>query len=353
MMFTCKVSVRSHVVLYGLILLIPFFYGNPSFAQDSIFFDFTQTRCSGVKANREPNENSKVFSQGEVTVATYGKTCYWDGGTSNTNLRFYNTSSGFTVSVPEDYSIIEILVTGTQQFKQDIGIFEWGVWTGNSSAVSFNSLKTTTISLKTLTVKYQKADVPYWISSMGYAGLYYSDRNLVVPVGLEALTYKKDGEYLKVQHVYKVGAIIPAGTPVVLKGREGNYVLALSDKEGVRFDGNILCGTDVETQFSIDDETSYFCLSRNPESPAIIGFYKTDANGTSYINRAHDVYLKVDQSLVPSSFIGFGLYDSVTSIEEIRKDDVSNKNMYNLQGQKVDSSYKGIIVINGEKYLNK
>lgn len=353
MLLTSKAPVRNHAILYGLLLLCSLIYSNSLFAQDSIFFDFTQTRCSGVKANKEPNENSKVFSQGEVTVATYGKTCYWDGGATNTNLRFYNTSSGFTVSVPEDYSIIEILVTGTQQFKQDIGTFDWGVWTGNSSAVSFNSLKSTTISLKTLTVKYQKADVPYRISSMGYAGLYYGDRNLIVPVGVEALTYRIEGEYLKVQHTYKAGSVIPAGTPVVLKGREGNYFLALSDKDGERFDGNSLRGTDAESQFSGDEESNYFCLRRNPENPAMIGFYRSKDDETAFISKAHDVYLKVDQSLVPSSFIGFGLYDSVTSIKEIHIDEASKKNMYNLRGQKVDSSYKGIIVINGEKYLNK
>lgn len=42
-----------------------------------------------------------------------------------------------------------------------------------------------------------------------------------------------------------------------------------------------------------------------------------------------------------------------SSIENIKIDDAQSIGVYNLAGQKVDASFKGIVIINGKKYLNK
>lgn len=42
-----------------------------------------------------------------------------------------------------------------------------------------------------------------------------------------------------------------------------------------------------------------------------------------------------------------------SAIENIKIDDAQSVGVYNLAGQKVDASFKGIVIINGKKYLNK
>ena len=45
----------------------------------------------------------------------------------------------------------------------------------------------------------------------------------------------------------------------------------------------------------------------------------------------------------------------VTAIETIKADNqpVADGKTYNLQGQEVNASYRGIVIKNGKKYMNK
>jgi hypothetical protein len=45
--------------------------------------------------------------------------------------------------------------------------------------------------------------------------------------------------------------------------------------------------------------------------------------------------------------------DEATGIHTIEAASAANAAMYNLAGQRVDKSYKGIVIVNGKKYLNK
>jgi hypothetical protein len=52
---------------------------------------------------------------------------------------------------------------------------------------------------------------------------------------------------------------------------------------------------------------------------------------------------------------GFYLNEDPTSVETIKTNKVWNADapIYNLSGQKVDKSYKGIVIQNGRKFVNK
>ena len=45
--------------------------------------------------------------------------------------------------------------------------------------------------------------------------------------------------------------------------------------------------------------------------------------------------------------------DEATGIHTIEAAPAANAAMYNLAGQRVDKAYKGIVIVNGKKYLNK
>lgn len=77
--------------------------------------------------------------------------------------------------------------------------------------------------------------------------------------------------------------------------------------------------------------------------------------------RAHSAYLRMPSNYTNGQAKSINIVfddEDVTDIDKVFEssstfDKADNDNMYNLAGQRVDSSYKGIIIRNGRKYLNK
>ncbi len=61
-----------------------------------------------------------------------------------------------------------------------------------------------------------------------------------------------------------------------------------------------------------------------------------------------DVNVKAFKIIVMGDDLG-----NVDAIENIREDENKDENIYNLNGLRVDKSYKGIVIKNGKKYLNR
>lgn len=76
-----------------------------------------------------------------------------------------------------------------------------------------------------------------------------------------------------------------------------------------------------------------------------IGFYQVTSTNTLAANRA---YL-----IVPDGTDVKGIFDITTGINEISEASVKAEGMYNMAGQKVGADYKGIVIVNGKKMLNK
>lgn len=54
------------------------------------------------------------------------------------------------------------------------------------------------------------------------------------------------------------------------------------------------------------------------------------------------------------SYIVFKVdYSIGTAIQAVKTQKINDGVMYNLAGQKVDASYKGVVIVNGKKVLNK
>ena len=90
-----------------------------------------------------------------------------------------------------------------------------------------------------------------------------------------------------------------------------------------------------------------------------VGFYRLAPSGTIGANKA---YLTYSGSLVREFFL---FEDDATGIESIQNSSQSSgvggtkfiilneDAIYNLSGQKVDASYKGIVIQNGKKRLSR
>lgn len=198
---------------------------------------------------------------------------------------------------------------------------------------------------------------PVTISSVKYATLYYNDKNLVVPEGIKAYTYKYVDDKLQISKTYNYMDIIPKGTAVVLHGNAGTYTFAEVSSEGVADENNILKGTD-EEELIDDDESSYFyMLSLNKDKdPASVGFYWGEENGRAFSNGANKAYLKISKNNVTDAKSSFCFSDITDETTHIASPVVktSDNNYYTVQGIRVNYPIeKGIYIFNGKKVVIK
>ncbi len=194
------------------------------------------------------------------------------------------------------------------------------------------------------------------MSAVGYATLYYGDRALLVPEGVTAHTLRVENDQLVWSKTYAAGATIPQATGVVLKGQQGSYTFKISQDEGEADAANMLKGTDEAATTTGGD--SYFFLSPDSDNTENVGFFWGADNGGAFINGAHKAYLAVPQSASAKRSRGYAFTSQTTGVDALPTLPAptapgSSQALVNLWGQQVSSSYKGIVIKNGKKYIMK
>ena len=146
----------------------------------------------------------------------------------------------------------------------------------------------------------------------------------------------------------------PEGEGMILKGSNGDVVTinAVEDDASASSIGNnYLVGTgNSATEVSVDANSKIYVFA-NDESYGI-GFYKASGTGTL---AAHKAYLDLSRSSFNArDFLGFdfGEATGIANVDVNTKFD-ANAPMYNLAGQRVGKNYKGVVIVNGKKMLNK
>ena len=221
-------------------------------------------------------------------------------------------------------------------------------WTGEADRVSFEALGSQGVYINSIKVTFNKG-VSLAVSSAERATLYYSDRSFIIPEGVVARTYKIEGNILSRSREYKKGDVLPKGTAVVLEAKEGKYVFEETSKIGETDPYNALCGSDFKTTTSGGEV--YYVFGKGSNG---IGFYWKEANGKAFTTEAHKAYLVYTPSKTTNakSFLGFDVALEIQG-PTMREKVTFDGPIYNLAGQKVDKDYKGIIIVNGKKYLNR
>ena len=224
-------------------------------------------------------------------------------------------------------------------------------------------------TIKTLPQIYRKVpDVSVTISKVGYSTLYYSDKNLLVPQGVEAYTYSFDNGVL--QHK-PVDGVIAKGTAVVLKDTRADYQSSHSYRfavvnTGTAVAGNCLYGYDEATTTNVPGgDYKYYMLSLNADSElSSVGFYYGEADGAPFTCGAHKAFLALPRSqssnVMAYLFDGSVITDNTSSIDEILNCNTSKSECFDLQGRRVVNSSlfthpsslkKGIYVVGGRKVI--
>ena len=221
-------------------------------------------------------------------------------------------------------------------------------WTGEADRVSFEALGSQGVYINSIKVTFNK-DVSLAVSSAERATLYYSDRSFIIPEGVVARTYKIEGNVLSRSREYKKGDVLPKGTAVVLEAKEGKYIFEETSKTGETDPHNALCGSDSTTITSGGEV--YYVFGKGSNG---VGFYWKEANGKAFTTEAHKAYLVYTPSKTTNakSFLGFDVALEIQG-PTVREKTTFDGPIYNLAGQKVDKDYKGIIIVNGKKYLNR
>ena len=198
-------------------------------------------------------------------------------------------------------------------------------------------------------------DVDLTISSVGYATLYYSDRALKVPAGVTAKTYKLVDGKLTESKTYEAGKVIPQGEAVVLKGAAGNYTFFASSTLETPDADNQLKGSDVKEPTT--GGTYYYALqAKSKDGKHGPGMYWMNSTGEAFENGAHKAYMALDEKFAEAQAVGgakeFYLFDEATTgISGIDAASADRTEMYNLNGQRVNRGYKGVVIKNGKKIV--
>ncbi len=175
---------------------------------------------------------------------------------------------------------------------------------------------------------------------------YVTPKNIDFSASTGVTAYKVTGTDGKIE-LEEVDAA-PKGTPLVIAANESGYVFVEAASAPAAVTGNKLeAATGTETG---DGTGNYYVLGMT-------------STGVGFGKLADGVTLAKGKAFIPGSawtsskgFLPFVIGDEeseTTSISEELRVKSEESSAYNLAGQKVSKDYKGIVVVNGKKFVRK
>ena len=164
-----------------------------------------------------------------------------------------------------------------------------------------------------------------------------------LPVEAYIVTAKNGNSFNKKQ-VYKV----PAETGLVVEGAEGTYKIPVAEAN-TSFDdfcGNLLQST-ATAEFTVPDDGNVYYGLFYSYATERVGFQKKDAGFSFGMGKS---YLKLSGAMAKNFNEIF--LEEATAIRGVQEDAWTDGKAYNLNGQRVDKNYKGVMIVNGKKVVN-
>lgn len=302
-------------------------------------FDFSSPDLYGYDVPASSNK-VEVGTNGTIVAGNVIITNVKDGGT---NTRFYNNKGTIglrvyknailSVSVPEGYVIINIDIEANNK-----DVYAIGALNTNSVEIDFSNYT----QIQKMTVKYVKL-VSLTTAASGFS-TYAADYAVnYTDAGLKAYAVKVSDDKTKVAYTECTG-VVPAGKAVLVKGEANSeYTLTPATEDAdATFDTDLQISDGKVTA----DGTTIFAFGTKNE----VSGFKLVKSGVVIPEKKG--YLVVENASAAKDFFAFD--DSTNGIDdptiEIGEEDVP---LFNLAGQRVGKDYKGIVVKNGKKYVNK
>lgn len=288
----------------------------------------------------------------ETKIGSFSATIPLNGKTGELILKYKSNNTNLTLlSTTTDVIVGKTAVEKDKTYKVTIT-----VPAGTASLnITFKNLKSSNARLDDIELtaaQVAPSSVNVTIGKTGYATLYYSSLALTVPAGVKGYTCSLAGGSFKMEEVFTEGKIIPAGTGVLLNGNPGIYTFNVSSEAGTSGAyNNWLKGSDEEAM--TEGGERYYMLSLDANNTeGSVGFYWGVANGEAFKNGAHKAYLCVKDNATGAKTC-YRFDGQTTAIDGTRanKPTAADGAVYNLAGQRVDRSYKGVVIKNGKKYI--
>ncbi len=139
---------------------------------------------------------------------------------------------------------------------------------------------------------------------------------------------------------------VPAQTGVIIVAEKNSTVSPKFTIDADDMTGNVLVADDGTT--TADDNT-YILASKDSK----VGFYKSNSSRTLSAGKAH--YEKEATASTASYYSLIFGNDGTTGISQLSTETTSanGNEIFNLAGQRVGKDYKGVVIKNGKKYIQK
>lgn len=168
-----------------------------------------------------------------------------------------------------------------------------------------------------------------------------------LPDGVKAYTLNYTSGATSVGTTEVVGTLA-ANTPILVNAPVGDYPFAAI---------NAVASPEIQQSSTVGALTGVYAETVVPEGSyvlqnqdGVVAFYQVTV-GSNILAPAYCAYLTADATAPSKLSLNLG---DVTAIKGVSTQANGNADaIYNLSGQRVDSSYQGIIIKNGKKYLNR
>lgn len=312
---------------------------------------------------------SKNSNSGIVATTSGGRISQiiitWDNSTANARqIDVYGNTNPYT-SAAELYE-----TSGNTNQGELIGSLAKGETTltieGNYPYVGIRS-NDGALYIKDITFVWEKVSEPttgsFSITDAGFA-TYYTDKAFVMPENVQGgIVTKANNEtsQLTVSYNYQPGTVVPAKTPIVLKGEKGDYTVNYTTSEETAPAGNMLYGADnVDADgmtFVEGTNVKYYKLALDNDGKC--GFYWGAADGAAFEYTANRAFLAIDITDASQAPEGFSLDGDggTTGIDGVMNGNDGSQKIYTITGvyagKSLDKLPKGIYIVGGKKVAVK
>lgn len=344
-------------------------------ATDTRYKDFSDvTKTSGaVYAGNSAKNNSGSIQlrssekSGIVTTTSGGRISQiiitWDSQTtSGRQLDIYGSDEPYT-STADLYDYKKPIASAIYENESTTSKL---TIEGNYPYVGIRS-NDGALYIKDITFVWEKVSEPttgsFSITDAGFA-TYYTDKAFVMPENVQGgIVTKANNEtsQLTVSYNYQPGTVVPAKTPIVLKGEKGDYTVNYTTSEETAPAGNMLYGADnVDADgmtFVEGTNVKYYKLALGNDGKC--GFYWGAADGAAFEYTANRAFLAIDITDASQAPEGFSLDGDggTTSIDGVMNGNDDSQKIYTVTGiyagKSLDKLPKGIYIVGGKKVAVK
>lgn len=280
------------------------------------------------------------FTIKQVTITstnTYATTVtYTEGGSTDVTA---NPSSSLAKS--SDYTIVTD--------NQTVSIFNLG--TGSSGRLEIGEIKVYYLGSGNVTLSSACTD------GSKYYGTYSNSHAFVVPDGLTVSEIKVANSKLTVEN-YATGDVVPANTGVMVSATtSGEKTIKFSGRTGssVLDSDNMLKASGDAGKSAVEmNEANKLFYRLTMHNYTDLGFYWGAADGAAFSIAANKAYLAVPKT-AGARIAGFNLFENegeATAIKGVKTVGMDAP-VFNLNGQRVNSNAKGLLIKNGKKFMNR